>query len=130
MKFSISEKLKSAMKIHNMIVIGLTVCAMATLAADLDEQAKVLQSSSDWNGLKKLANDWAKTEPKSPASWLYLGLADDHLNQPNEAINAYEQCLALDSKIAAAWMYLTMQLGKNKAIYNSVPIDRRELSPL
>lgn len=100
------------MKVQKIIAVGLTLCAMSMLAADLDEQAKVLQSGADWNGLKKLASDWTKTEPKSAAPWLYLGLANDQLNQPNEAINAYEQCLAVDPKVAVGWMYLAADYHK------------------
>jgi hypothetical protein len=100
------------MKVHKIIAVGLTICTMPMLAADLDEQAKVLQSRRDWNGLKKLASDWTKTEPKSAAPWLYLGLADDQLNQPNEAINAYEQCLTFDPKVALGWMYLAADYHK------------------
>jgi len=103
------------MKTQKIIAVGLPltlICAMSILATDLDEQAKVLQSRGDWNGLKKLASDWTKTEPGSATPWLYLGLADDQLNQLNEAINAYEQCLALDPKVAVGWMYLAADYHK------------------
>src|SRR5439155_2708090 len=77
------------------VTIGIILMyAMPALSADLNAQAKALQTNRDWNGLKKLATDWTRTEPKSAAPWLYLGLADDQLGQPNNAINAYGQGLA------------------------------------
>jgi tetratricopeptide (TPR) repeat protein len=95
------------------VAIGIILMyAMPALSADLNAQAQALQTSGDWNGLKKLATDWTRTEPKSAAPWLYLGLADDQLGQPNDAINAYEQGLALDPKLATGWMYLAADYHK------------------
>lgn len=95
------------------VAIGIILMsAMPALSADLNVQAQALQTNRDWNGLKKLAADWTRTEPKSAAPWLYLGLADDQLGQPNDAINAYEQGLALDPKLVTGWMYLAADYHK------------------
>jgi tetratricopeptide (TPR) repeat protein len=95
------------------VAIGIIlISAMPALPADLNAQAQALQMSGDWNGLKKLAAEWTRTEPKSAAPWLYLGLADDQLGQPNDAINAYGQGLALDPKLVTGWMYLAADYHK------------------
>jgi hypothetical protein len=99
--------------LRSALAIGIVLMsAMPALSADLNAQAQALQTSGDWNGLKKLSTDWAHGEPKSAAPWLYVGLADDQLGQPNDAISAYEQGHALDPKLATGWMYLAADYHK------------------
>lgn len=60
-------------------------------------QAAAPELQEDWPKLKEISSLWIKAEPNSSDAWYMLGLAQDGLNQPTEAENAYRKSLALEA---------------------------------
>jgi tetratricopeptide (TPR) repeat protein len=93
------------------LLLGVIIASPAP-AADRNSDAQALQTQGNWSGLQKLATDWSKSEPNSPAPWLYLGTADDQLGQTSDAITAYEKAVSIQPQLVTAWMPLAADYHK------------------
>ncbi|MCP5277917.1 MAG: trypsin-like peptidase domain-containing protein [Thiobacillus sp.] len=85
-------------------------------ACDLGAQKK-------WSALKPLAQEWVQLEPNNPESWMALGRAHRGLEQAEQAAEAFQHVLMLDSTHAEAkWalQQLEFDLGRSLAVPDSL----------
>jgi cytochrome c-type biogenesis protein CcmH/NrfG len=60
------------------------------------KQATALAESKNWKGLIDWCRKWTKSEPRSAAAWLELGMAYSKLRRHNDAIGAYRQAVKIN----------------------------------
>jgi tetratricopeptide (TPR) repeat protein len=68
--------------------------------------AEALRVKSEWKALAELAQRWIESQPKSPAAWQRLGLAQQNLSKLTDAEKSQRASLALHEKNAEAWVEL------------------------
>lgn len=61
-----------------------------------------LLARKDWRAMLNLARDWTRQEPADPQSWMALGRAQLGLERTEDAVQAFQRVLALDSTHAEA----------------------------
>lgn len=75
-----------------------------------------LGAKQDWQGLNSLSSDWTRQEPANPEAWMALGRARVGTNRKEEAAEAFQKALMLESTHAEAqWelQILEIELGRN-----------------
>lgn len=79
-------------------------------AEDADQprylRAQNLQRGSRWAELRSLARQWREAGDGGAAPHLWLGLATQALDEPEEALSAFESAVSLEPQWAAAWLRL------------------------
>jgi tetratricopeptide (TPR) repeat protein len=111
------------MKETAMTLMRLSIAALAAASLWLGgahaqqyslDRAKTLASAGDWKGLLAYAQAWSRSEPNNPDAWYGIALAYGSkiyklgLQQPNNAVPAYQRALALRPSWPEAWYALGM----------------------
>ena len=65
-------------------------------------RAAALEHESDWQGLLQLSQQWVKSKPNDAGAWVDLGLAYSQLGQYSKALEANQEAVRLDPKMAYA----------------------------
>ena len=60
-------------------------------------QMAIPEISEDWLKLKQVAQNWIASEPKNTEAWLELGIANERLNNIDEAEHAYHESVVNDA---------------------------------
>lgn len=94
-------------------------------------QAAVPESRQDWPNLEKVSQSWSEKEPSSADAWFSLGIAEQQLKHIQEAANAFQHAITLDSKFVEAWFKrgeTAMQLGDDQTV-NEIEHQLKTLDP-
>ncbi len=70
------------------------------------ERAIALENKKEWRQLLDLSRKWTSAYPNEAASWFFLGLSYEKLNQYHEAIRAYREAIQKKREFAKAWCNL------------------------
>lgn len=66
-------------------------------------QAAVPESRQDWPALLNISQRWTAQDTDNPDAWFSLGLASQHLQQFEQAANAFHKAATLDPQFIEAW---------------------------
>ena len=67
-------------------------------------EANAYVGRQDWNGLVRYSRAWAEAEPRTAMPWYFLGNTYGiGLNQPAQAVRAFEKAVALQPHWPEAW---------------------------
>jgi hypothetical protein len=78
-----------------------------------------LGAKQDWRGLISLAGDWTRQEPANPEAWMALGRARVGTNRKEEAVEAFQQTLMLESTHAEAqWELQKLEIELGRSLLN------------
>jgi hypothetical protein len=69
-------------------------------------QAVPLESEEDWDGLRRIAEQWSRDDPKDADAWYFLARAQAKLNRAQEAVPAFQRAIYLNPEFARAWLEL------------------------
>jgi len=69
-------------------------------------QATPLESEGDWNGLRQVAEQWSRDDPRDADAWYFLARAHAKLNRPDEAVPAFQRAVFLNPEFGRAWLEL------------------------
>ena len=78
-------------------LIGAIISSQSTKSSDKENQDTHVSTAIDSQEDIQLLNDLLKTEPNNRNAWIQLGNKYFDTNNPMEAIEAYDNALALDS---------------------------------
>lgn len=79
-----------------------------------------LGAKKDWPRLISLATDWTRQEPANPEAWMALGRARVGTNRKEEAVEAFQQALMLESTHAEAqWELQKLEIELGKSLLNA-----------
>jgi hypothetical protein len=79
-----------------------------------------LGAKKDWRGLRSLASDWSRQEPDNPEAWMALGRARVGTNQKEEAVEAFQRTLMLESTHAEAqWELQQLEIELGRSLLNT-----------
>jgi serine protease Do len=79
-----------------------------------------LSSKQDWRALNSLAADWTRQEPDNPEAWMALGRARLGTNRTEEAVEAFQQALMLESTHAEAqWELQKLEVELGRSLLNT-----------
>ncbi len=67
------------------------------------KKATALAESKNWQGLVDWCRKWTKSEPRSAAARLELGMAYSKLKRHNDAVGAYRQAVKINPNYFYAW---------------------------
>ena len=70
------------------------------------KRAIALEKSKDLHGLLQLFLKWAENEPTNDKAWYNLGTIYSDLKRYNDATEAFQKALPIDSEYAKAWNIL------------------------
>ena len=69
-------------------------------------QAAPLESEEDWEGLRRVAGQWSRDDPRDADAWYFLARADAKLNRADEAVPAFQRAVSLNPEFGRAWLEL------------------------
>jgi tetratricopeptide (TPR) repeat protein len=81
------------------LLVGVAVAGSYSVA-----DANAYVGRQDWNGLMRYSRAWAEAEPKAAMPWYFLGNTYGiGLNQPAQAVPAFEKAVALQPHWPQVW---------------------------
>jgi hypothetical protein len=79
-----------------------------------------LGAKKDWQGLSSLATDWTRQEPANPEAWMALGRARVGTKRKEEAVDAFQRALMLESTHAEAqWELQKLEIELGRSLLNT-----------
>ncbi len=91
----------------------------------LKQKASIFYLESRFLDLRDFLKPLVERYPGEPRLWMFLGHAEHHLNNPNQAAEAYERWRALEPEMSLAWLYLGKELLSLKRTQESLPVLSR-----
>ncbi len=94
-------------------------------------RAAVPESRRDWPALVQVTQAWVIAEPKNADAWFMHGLAKQHMQQMQEAANAFAQALMQDTQFVEAWFKrgeMALKLGDETTV-KSVETQLKAIDP-
>jgi len=92
------------------------------------QHATALAASKNWPGLVDWCQKWTKSEPRSAAARLELGMAYSKLKRHNDAIGAYRQAVKINPNYFYAWNNLGNAYNELNRTGDAVDAYRQALS--
>ena len=69
-------------------------------------QAVPLESEDDWEGLRRVAEQWSRDDPNDADAWYFLARAQAKLDRPDEAVPSLQRAVRLNPEFGRAWFEL------------------------
>lgn len=82
-------------------------------------QAVPLESESDWDGLRRVAEQWSHDDPSDADAWYFRGRAESQLGRTDEAVPALQRAVELNPGFGRAWLELGLlyaRLGRTAEV--------------